>query len=60
MSERTLAEEKTISQLMPQRFGRRGIIWISFLTACCVFGLVAYATQLDKGLVVTNLGDYVS
>lgn len=45
---------------MPQQFGRRGIIWITFLTACCVFGLVAYATQLNKGLVVTNLGDYVS
>ncbi len=54
------SEEKIISDLLPQKFGRRGMIWTASLIAICCIGAVAYIQQLSEGLVVTNMGDYVS
>ncbi|OSZ81262.1 polysulfide reductase [Chitinophagaceae bacterium IBVUCB2] len=45
---------------MPQKFGKRGMIWTGALIIICLIGLYAYYRQLDKGLVVTNMRDYVS
>lgn len=52
--------EKITSDLLPQPFGRRGKIWTWSLVIICAIGLFAYIQQLRKGLVVTNMGDYVS
>ena len=52
--------EKIISDLLPQKFGRRGMIWTAILLIICAVGLFAYIQQLRKGLIVTNMGDYVS
>ena len=52
--------EKITSDLLPQKFGRRGMIWTGMLVAVCCIGAFAYIQQLRKGLVVTNMGDYVS
>ena len=54
------SEEKIISDLLPQKFGRRGMIWTASLIAICCVGAIAYFQQLSNGLVVTNMGDYVS
>ena len=53
-------EERIVNDLLPQKFGRRGIIWTGILIAFCVVGMYAYYRQLTKGLIVTNMGDYVS
>lgn len=45
---------------MPQKFGRRGMIWTGALIIACLIGAYAYYRQLRYGLVVTNMGDYVS
>ncbi len=45
---------------MPQKFGRRGMIWIAILVTVACIGAFAYIKQLREGLVVTNMGDYVS
>ncbi len=60
--EKTLSSsaEKITQDLLPQPFGRRGKIWTAILLAISLVGLIAYIRQLDKGLVVTNMGDYVS
>ena len=55
-----LSSEQIIRDLLPQKFGRRGKIWTAILIVICVIGAIAYAKQLKKGLVVTNMGDYVS
>jgi Ni/Fe-hydrogenase subunit HybB-like protein len=52
--------EQIANDLLPQKFGRRGIIWTAILVSICVVGMYAYYRQLTKGLVVTNMGDYVS
>jgi Ni/Fe-hydrogenase subunit HybB-like protein len=52
--------EKITSDLLPQKFGRRGMIWTGTLLVICCIGAFAYIQQLRKGLVVTNMGDYVS
>jgi len=52
--------EKITSDLLPQKFGRRGIIWTAILIIICCIGAFAYIKQLRKGLIVTNMGDYVS
>lgn len=52
--------EKITSDLLPQKFGRRGMIWTAILVVICCIGAFAYIKQLQKGLVVTNMGDYVS
>ena len=49
-----------MEELFPQKFGRRGKIWVGILLAFCMVGLVAYSKQLSKGLVVTSMRDYAS
>ena len=55
-----LSKEKITSDLLPQKFGRRGMIWTAGLIVICCIGAFAYIKQLREGLIVTNMGDYVS
>lgn len=54
------AKDKIIQDLLPQKFGKRGMVWTFSLIVICIIGLIAYIRQLSKGLVVTNMRDYVS
>jgi Ni/Fe-hydrogenase subunit HybB-like protein len=56
----SINENKIIEDLLPQKFGMRGRIWVLILLIFCIAGLVAYINQLSKGLIITNMGDYVS
>jgi molybdopterin-containing oxidoreductase family membrane subunit len=56
----SLAKQQIIEDLIPQKFGKAGKIWVGVLLAFCTLGLVAYILQLKNGLVVTGLRDYVS
>jgi molybdopterin-containing oxidoreductase family membrane subunit len=53
-------EEKIINDLLPQKFGKPGKIWVAILIAICLIGLYAYYRQLRYGLIVTSMRDYVS
>jgi Ni/Fe-hydrogenase subunit HybB-like protein len=55
-----LAKQKIIKDLLPQKFGKQGQIWVAGLIVLCIIGVVAYIRQLSKGLVVTGMRDYVS
>ncbi len=55
-----LAKQKIIQDLLPQKFGKQGKIWVAGLIVLCIIGVVAYIRQLSKGLVVTGMRDYVS
>ncbi len=55
-----LTDEKIKSDLLPQKFGRRGMIWTAILIAFCAVGLFAYIRQLQNGLIVTGMRDYAS
>ena len=55
-----LTPEKIIADLYPRKFGKAGKIWTASLIFICLVGLYAYIRQLNKGLVVTNMRDYVS
>ena len=48
------------ADLLPMRFGRWGKIWTVILLLFCAIGAYAYFLQLKNGLVVTDMGDYVS
>jgi len=54
------AKNKIIQDLLPQKFGKPGKIWVSVLLLFCAVGMYAYYRQLTNGLVVTGLRDYVS
>ena len=54
------AEQKIIEDLLPQKFGTRGKIWVVFLVIICIAGIIGYVNQLSKGLIITAMGDYVS
>ena len=54
------ADEKIINDLLPQKFGKAGKIWVAILTVFCLAGVFAYYRQLRYGLVVTSMRDYVS
>ena len=56
----SIAEEKIIQDLLPQKFGKTGKMWVAALTVVCLIGLFAYYRQLRYGLVVTAMRDYVS
>jgi molybdopterin-containing oxidoreductase family membrane subunit len=58
--ENSIANEKIIQDLLPQKFGKSGKIWTGILVAFCLVGLYAYYRQLRYGLVVTSMRDYVS
>jgi molybdopterin-containing oxidoreductase family membrane subunit len=60
MEKLILSPEKITADLMPQAFGKRGMIWTGCLLVLCSIGLIAYIRQVTKGLVVTNMRDYVS
>lgn len=55
-----LMSEQITRDLLPQKFGRRGMIWTGGLILICLIGAFAYYRQLKYGLVVTNMRDYVS
>lgn len=55
-----LSTEQITNDLLPQKFGRRGMIWTAGLIVICCIGAFAYIKQLREGLIVTNMGDYVS
>ncbi len=46
--------------LLPQKFGRTGKLWFSFLILICIAGVIAYIYQLRNGLAVTGMHDYTS
>jgi len=54
------ARQKIINDLLPQKFGARGRIWVAALVVISIIGVVAYIRQLSSGLVVTNMRDYAS
>ncbi|MEN9686251.1 MAG: hypothetical protein RLZZ28_2037 [Bacteroidota bacterium] len=56
----SLAKQKIIEDLLPQKFGKKGQIWVAVLSLICLVGAYAYYRQLSKGLVVTAMRDYVS
>jgi molybdopterin-containing oxidoreductase family membrane subunit len=49
-----------VQDLLPQKFGRAGVIWTICLIVLCLIGLGAYISQLRNGLVVTAMRDYAS
>jgi molybdopterin-containing oxidoreductase family membrane subunit len=53
-------EKKIIDDLLPRKFGMRGRIWALFLLVLCIIGLICYINQIRKGLIITDMGDYVS
>ena len=55
-----ISSEQITLDLLPQKFGKRGMVWTGFLILICLIGAYAYFRQLKNGLVVTNMGDYVS
>lgn len=60
MKNSTVSEEQITRDLLPQKFGMRGMIWTGILVVIGLIGLYAYYRQLKYGLVVTNMRDYVS
>lgn len=52
--------EQITRDLLPQKFGKRGVIWTCSLILICLIGAYAYYRQLRYGLVVTHMRDYVS
>jgi molybdopterin-containing oxidoreductase family membrane subunit len=54
------SRQKIIEDLLPRKFGPRGIIWVVILLAFCIAGIIAYMDQLSRGLMITNMGDYAS
>jgi Ni/Fe-hydrogenase subunit HybB-like protein len=57
---RIVSSEIIEQDLLPQKFGKRGIIWVAILIAVCAIGLYAYYRQLRYGLGVTAMRDYAS
>jgi len=55
-----LTDEEIIKDLLPRKFGKQGIVWISILVLFCLVGAFAYFRQLKYGLIVTNMRDYAS
>ncbi len=47
-------------ELMPQKFGRVGVIWVTILLIILGSGIIAYIHQLSKGLIITDMRDYSS
>jgi Ni/Fe-hydrogenase subunit HybB-like protein len=50
--------DKLLSDLAPQKFGKKGVIWTISLIILIVLGIIAYVDQVIKGQVVTNMNDY--
>lgn len=60
MEKLKISPENITKDLLPQAFGKRGMIWTASLLVLCGIGLVAYIRQLTYGLEVTAMRDYVS
>lgn len=56
----SIRSEQITRDLLPQKFGRRGMIWTGTLILICLVGAFAYYRQLKNGLSVTHMRDYVS
>lgn len=56
----TSIREKIQSDLLPQKFGIAGKLWVSILVLVSIIGLFAYYRQLKNGLGVTAMRDYAS
>ncbi len=55
-----LTTDKITEDLLPQKFGRAGMIWTTTLVVICAIGMYAYIRQIRFGLSVTGMRDYVS
>lgn len=55
-----LSEEQITQDLLPQKFGKLGMIWVGILITICLVGIYAYYRQIRYGLGVTAMRDYVS
>lgn len=60
MNSATFDAQKITADLLPQKFGIRGRLWVGILVLICLVGAFAYYRQLTRGLIVTNMRDYVS
>jgi molybdopterin-containing oxidoreductase family membrane subunit len=47
-----------LEDLVPRKFGKKGVIWTSILIVIIILGIIAYIDQLIKGQEVTNMRDY--
>jgi Ni/Fe-hydrogenase subunit HybB-like protein len=56
----TPSTQKITTDLLPQKFGKAGVIWTSILIVFCIAGLIGYYRQLQQGLSVTGMRDYAS
>lgn len=56
----SLSNQQITRDLLPQKFGKRGMVWTGTLILICLVGAFAYYRQLKYGLVVTNMRDYAS
>ncbi len=56
----SVVKQRITNDLLPQKFGRQGKIWVAILLVISLVGIIAYYRQLSKGLVVTGMRDYVS
>jgi len=50
--------DKLINDLAPKKFGKKGVIWTTFLIIVSIAGIIAYVDQVIKGQIVTNMNDY--
>ena len=48
-----------IDELAPRKFGKWGKIWTAGLIIVVLIGVIAYVDQIRKGLIVTDMRDYV-
>ena len=55
-----ILEQQITQDLLPKKFGKRGMAWTGLLLLICLIGGYAYYRQLRNGLVVTAMRDYVS
>jgi molybdopterin-containing oxidoreductase family membrane subunit len=56
----SIARQKIIQDLLPRKFGTRGRLWVALWIILTGLGIAAYAHQLSKGLIITDMGDYAS
>lgn len=56
----SILTDKITSDLLPQKFGKAGMIWTSILVILCLTGLFGYYRQVTLGLGVTGMRDYAS
>ncbi len=52
--------QELLTDLLPKKFGRQGLLWVGFLIVVIVIGLYAYIKQLRYGLIVTDMRDFTS